>query len=195
MDDRERFQMALQRFDEENGRDPHRVEVDGVSHPRELLYSQWLTRWVLTLAPEASEALQLAARCQHLCRWVIPRQSYEMTRVGYLKWRADLKQFHAQKSGEILGALGYPSAIIERVQSLNLKKELGRDEETQTLEDALCLVTLEHQLSDLVAKTEAEKMVEIIRKTWKKMSPSAREHALKLTYTAPEQELIGRALA
>jgi len=187
--------MALQRFDEENGRDPHRVEVDGVSHPRELLYSQWLTRWVLTLAPEASEALQLAARCQHLCRWVIPRQSYEMTRVGYLKWRADLKQFHAQKSGEILGALGYPSAIIERVQSLNLKKELGRDEETQTLEDALCLVTLEHQLSDLVAKTEAEKMVEIIRKTWKKMSPSAREHALKLTYTAPEQELIGRALA
>jgi hypothetical protein len=98
MNDRERFQRALERFDEENSRDPHQVIVNGEAHPRELLYARWLTEWVLRLSPDASETLRLAARSQHLCRWMIPRNSYEMTRAGYLRWRADLKQFHAGKS-------------------------------------------------------------------------------------------------
>ena len=194
MTEAERFQKALERFDEENSRDPHRVIVEGVSHPHELLYSQRLTEWVLRLSPEASEALRLAARSQHLCRWMIPRASYEMTRAGYLRWRADLKKFHAERSAEILREIGYPEPLVERVQALNLKRDLGHDPECQTLEDALCLVTLQYQLSDLIEKTHPEKMVEILRKTWKKMSPLAREHALKLPFSDRERELIGLAL-
>src|ERR1700744_4442204 len=113
MNEGERFQNALQRFDEENSRDPHRVMVDGKSHPRELIYAQWLTDWVLKLSPDASEVLRLAARSQHLCRWEIPRSSYEMTRAGYLKWRADLKQFHAGKSAKILREIGYGEDVIQ----------------------------------------------------------------------------------
>ena len=90
-----RFLQAWRRFDEENGRDPNLVVVDGVAHPQELLYAERLTDWVLRLNPEASEQLLLAARSQHICRWTIPRHTYEMTRVGYLRWRSDLKQFHA----------------------------------------------------------------------------------------------------
>ena len=96
----------MRRFDEENSRDPHFENIDGVSHPRELIYAQWLTDWVLKLCPGASEELRLAARCQHLCRWKIPRDSYPMTRPGYLKWRADLKRFHADRAGEILREVG-----------------------------------------------------------------------------------------
>jgi Domain of unknown function (DUF4202) len=194
MNDGQRFQKALQRFDEENSRDPHRILVDGKPHPRELAYAGWLTDWVSKLAPEASEILRLAARSQHLCRWMIPRNSYDMTRAGYLRWRADLKQFHAGKSGEILREVGYEEDVIQRVQELNLKKGLGKDPECQTLEDALCLVTLQYQLGELVAKTAPEKMVEILAKTWKKMSPAAREHALKLSFPDCEKELIERAL-
>ena len=189
-----RFTEAIRQFDEENARDPNLVVVDGVPHPHELLYAQRLTDWALRLCPEASEPLRLAARCQHLCRWQIPRNSYEMTRAGYLRWRNDLKTFHSRKAAEILREVGYPEEIIARVQELNLKRNLGRDPECQVLEDALCLVTLQYQLSDLTAKTEPDKMVGILQKTWKKMSPAARNHALALPYSRSERELIERAL-
>jgi hypothetical protein len=195
MNDSERFQEALRRFDEENSHDPNRVVVDGVPRPRELLYAQWLTDWLLRLSPDASESLRLAARSQHLCRWMVPRSSYEMTRAGYLSWRADLKQFHAGRSAEILREIGYGDDVIQRVRELNLKKGLGKDPECQALEDALCLVTLQYQLADLMSKTAPEKLVEILSKTWKKMSPLARQYALKLPFPVGERELIERALA
>src|SRR6266699_2395687 len=116
--DPKRFEAAIRRFDEENARDPNRVLVNGASQARELVYAQWLTDWVLKLAPAASEELRLAARCQHLCRWTVPRESYPMTRIGYLQWREGLKKFHAQKAGEILAELGYPVDVITRVQNL-----------------------------------------------------------------------------
>jgi Domain of unknown function (DUF4202) len=189
-----RFLQAWRRFDEENGRDPNLVVVDGVAHPQELVYSERLTDWVLRLKPDASEQLLLAARSQHLCRWTIPRRTYEMTRVGYLRWRSDLKQFHAAKSAEILREVGYDPETIAQVRDLNLKKNLGRDPDCQALEDALCLVTLQHQLADLVAKTEHGKMIEILRKTWRKMSPLGHEHALTLSFSDTEKELIQQAV-
>src|ERR1039457_6899974 len=98
-EDPDRFAAALLRFDEANSKDPNTVQVDRVARPRELVYSQWLWSWVLRLRPDASEELRLAARCQHICRWQVPRESYPMTRAGYLKWRQDLKQFHAKTAG------------------------------------------------------------------------------------------------
>src|SRR6267378_2549966 len=116
---KDRFEAAVRRFDEENSRDPNSETLDGVGHPRELIYAQWLTDWVLKLCPEASEELRLAARCQHLCRWMVPRDSYPMTRVGYLQWREGLKKFHAQKAGEILHEVGYSVEVVSRVKDLN----------------------------------------------------------------------------
>src|SRR5215472_15418390 len=161
-----RFETALRRFDEENSRDPNTETVDGGARSRELVYAQWLTQWVLKLCPEASEELRLAARCQHLCRWMIPRDSYPMTRAGYLKWREDLKKFHAKRAGEILRDAGYPEHVIHRVQDLNLKKNFPNDPEGRVLEDALCLVFLEHQLGELANKTSDEKVVNALKKSW-----------------------------
>lgn len=192
---RSRFEKAIRRFDEENARDPNTAVVDDDATPYELFYAQRLTEWVMRLCPGASEELLLAARCQHLCRWRIPRASYEMTRAGYLKWRADLKQFHARTAAEILAEVGYSPVVIERVRSLNLKRDLGRDPEVQVLEDALCLVTLQHQLGGLMQKTAPEKMTTILQKTWKKMSPTAREAALGLPYSDRERALIAAALS
>ena len=188
------FPEAIRRFDEENGRDPHIVDAEGSAHPYELLYAERLTDWVLRLCPDASEPLLLAARCQHICRWMIPRASYEMTRGGYLRWRNDLKRFHATKSAEILREVGYDESIIARVVDLNLKKQLDQDPDCQILEDALCLVTIQYQLSDLVAKTDPAKMIGILQKTWKKMSTKARDYALALPLSDDEKRLIDRAL-
>jgi Domain of unknown function (DUF4202) len=188
-----RFEQAMKRFDDENGRDPNLIVVAGAARPRELIYAQWLTDWVLRLCPAASEVLQLAARCQHICRWMIPRNSYPMTRAGYLRWREELKRFHAQKSTEILRELGYSEDIIARVRDLNLKKNLAEDAECQVLEDALCLVTLQYQLGELIDKTEPGKMVTILQKTWKKMSSAAREAALGLSFSDREKELLTKA--
>ncbi len=186
-----KFEAAIRRFDEENGRDPN-IEN---GQPRELLYATRLTNWVLRLSPNASEALRLAARCQHLCRWEIPRASYPMTRPGYLKWRADLKKFHAQRAGEILREVGYDDETIRRVQDLNLKKNFPADPESRLLEDALCLVFLEFQCADLAAKTDDDKMVNALKKSWEKMTEAARTEALKLNYSPREKELIQKALA
>lgn len=192
--DWEKFNRALVRFDEENSRDPNHEMVDGRDVPRELIYAQWLTNWVVRLCPEASEELRLAARCQHLRRWEVPRTSYPMTRVGYLQWREGLKRFHAEKAGEILREVGYPEDTVRRVQNLNMKKDFPKDPDTRVLEDALCLVFLEHQLAELAARTAEDKMINAIRKTWDKMTERARTKALELSFGEREKRLILCAL-
>jgi hypothetical protein len=190
----ERFAAAIRRFDEENSRDPNQLMVDGKPVPREVQYACWLTEWVLKLRPDASEALRLAARCQHLCRWMIPRDSYPQTRAGYLQWREALKRFHARRAGELLREAGYPDDVIQRVQNLNLKKDFPGDLEGRVLEDALCLVFLEHQLAELAGKTSDEKVVNALQKSWKKMTPAGQAEALKLVYGPKEENLLKRAL-
>jgi Domain of unknown function (DUF4202) len=192
--DPQKLAAALGRFDEENSRDPNSEIAAGISLPRELLYAQRLTGWVLRLAPDASEALRLAARCQHICRWESPRENYPMTRAGYLKWRADLKKFHAEKSGAILREVGYDAGTIRRVQDLNLKKHFPADPETRTLEDALCLVFLEFQFAGLAAKSDDDKMLNALQKSWGKMTEAARAEALKLNYGGREKTLLRHAL-
>ncbi|MGB7746288.1 MAG: DUF4202 domain-containing protein [Verrucomicrobiia bacterium] len=192
--DPQRFESALRRFDEANARDPNREANGGVSQPRELLYAQRLTKWVLRLFPDASEELRLAACCQHICRWEIPRSSHPMTRAGYLQWRATLKKFHAQKAGEILREAGYPGDVIRRVQDLNLKKYFPNDPEARVLEDALCLVFLEFQFAELAARSDDDKMINALRKSWQKMTEKARAEALKLNFGPREKVLLERAL-
>ena len=190
-----RFEDAIRLFDEANSQDPNTEIVNGQPQPREQVHATWLTNWVLHLNPSASEALRLAARCQQICRWKIQLSSYPMSKPGYLRWRAELKKFHAQKAGEILQEAGYDDATIRRVQELNLKKNIATDAECQTLEDALCLIFLEHQLAPLAAKSEDEKMINALQKSWKKMSPRGRTEALKLNYGPREKGLIEKALA
>jgi hypothetical protein len=148
----------------------------------------------MTLAPDASETLRLASRCQHLCRWMISRNTYAMTRAGYHQWRNELKRFHAEKSARVLAGAGYPEEMIARVRDLNLKKNFPADPDSRVLEDALCLVFLEFQFADLARKTDEEKVVNALQKSWKKMTPAAHEHALCLNYGPRERELIERAL-
>jgi hypothetical protein len=192
--DPQKFEAAIRRFNEVNSRDPNQEITDGISHPCELLYAQRLTNWVLRLCPNAGEELRLAARCQHVCRWEIPRNSYPMTRAGYLKWRADLKKFHAQKAGEILREVGYGEKTVRRVQELNLKKDFPNDSETRVLEDALCLVFLEFQFAELAAKTAEDKTINALQKSWQKMTKAARAEALKLNYGEREKALLQLAL-
>lgn len=191
----ERFATAITRFDSENARDPNVEIVDDQPRPRELIYAKWLTDWVLKLSPNASEALRLAARCQHICRWEVPRNSYPMDKPGYLRWRADLKKFHADKAGRILHDVGYDEATIRRVQELNLKRNFPADPEVCVLEDALCLVFLEHQFAALAARSDDDKMVNALQKSWKKMTPAAHVEALKLNYGPRQKALIEKALS
>jgi Domain of unknown function (DUF4202) len=190
---RERFERALRRFDQENAGDPNPGPAGG-GRPRELVYAQWLSDWVLRLCPEASEELRLAARCQHLCRWLVPRQSYPMTRAGYLRWREELKKLHARKAGELLREAGYPDAVVTRVQRLNRKQDFPQDPESRVLEDALCLVFLERQLAGLAQKCSEEKVIHALQQAWNKMTPAAQAAALELEFGARERELLGKAL-
>jgi hypothetical protein len=118
-----------------------------------------------------------------------------MTRGGYLQWREGLKKFHAQKAGELLRETGYDELFIARVQALNLKKHFPDDLEARVLEDALCLVFLEHQLKELADKTAEDKVINALRKSWKKMTPAGHALALGLKLGPREQALVQRAIS
>jgi Domain of unknown function (DUF4202) len=190
----ERFAAAIKKIDEANSTDPNRETYQGKEYPKELLYSERMTDWLKRLGPNASEALRLAARGQHICRWTIPRDSYAMDRPGYLRWRNDCKRMHAEKLGQILHDVGYDEPTIERVQSLVRKERLKADPETQLLEDVICLVFLENYFADFSMQHDESKIIDIVRKTWKKMSPRGHEAALRLPLSDSARSLIEAAL-
>jgi hypothetical protein len=158
------------------------------------LQAERLSRWVARLRPDAPEALQLAARCQHLRRWEIPRNTYPDGRIGYLEWRKALSRFHADRSTEILRSAGYDDETIERVRAINQKRGLKIEPDVQTMEDALCLVFLEYELEDFARKHPAEKVVDILRKSWRKMSDQGHAKALELNFAPGVKEVVERAL-
>ncbi len=190
-----KMEEAFRLFDEANGQDPNVEFYDGREFPKELLYAIRMTNTMNEYAPNASEALQLAARSQHICRWKIPREDYEMDRVGYLKWRQDLKKFHAQKASELLQEAGYAQEVIDHVSFLLLKKQLKKNEESQMLEDVVCLVFLRYYFEPFMSKHPDEKVVDILQKTWRKMSIKGQEMALELSFSDRAGELIKKAIA
>jgi hypothetical protein len=180
-----RLENVLQDIDAYNATDPH---------GKELLYSEKLTAWVLRLNPAPSEALRIAARGQHIGRWTLPRAAYPMDRGGYLRWREELKRFHARTVAEIMSKEGYAAAEIDAVRQIILKKNFQTNPDAQAIEDALCLVFLEDQFEELRQKTPDPKMIDIIQKTWKKMSENGKKLALTLKLPPAHQTLIKQAL-
>ena len=188
------FDDAILLIDTANSADRRIENADGDGVPRELLYSQRMTAWLDRLEPEAGEALKLAVRAQHLRRWEIRRDTYPVGRAGYHSWRRELAVFHADKAGELLAEAGYDGPMIARVQSLIRKENLRSDPETQTLEDVACLVFLEHYFEHFLPQQDAAKVIEIVRKTWRKMSPRGQAAALELELAPEAQELVEKAL-
>jgi len=192
-----RLRAALAAIDAFNAGDPKRVVADGRDVAESVRYGERMTAWIERLDPAASEALRLAARAQHIGRWTIPRKEYPEGVAGYSRWRRDLARFHAETAGTILADAGYDAATIARVGALIRKEGLGRDPETQALEDAACLVFLETGFDDFSRRHSDDKVVDIVRKTWRKMGPKGRALALELVGSlAPDRAaLVARAVA
>ncbi len=197
MTETDRFERAIRGIDEANSADPNSELVDEVAHPKEQLYGMRKQSWVEELDPRAPEALRLAARSQHIRRWEIPRSDYPMDRKGYLRWRTTLYAFHADKASEVLRASGYDDETIERVRTLLQKRNLRTDADVQTLEDAAALVFVEHHLDDFLKRDDIGegKAINIIRKTWKKMTERGHEAASALELSQGSTALLKKALA
>lgn len=192
----ELFEKALARFDAANAEDPNCTLVEGVEYPHELHYARRMTHWLGVIEPHASVALRLAVRSQHLRRWMFPRSQFPMTRAGYHQWRTAAGDFHARIAGDILREVGYADDVVRKVQSLLRKERLHSDPETQVLEDVACIVFLETEFSDFAARHEEEKVLNIIRRTWRKMSERGRMTALQRLELAPgAMALIAKATA
>jgi hypothetical protein len=190
----DRYASAEAAFAAAHAEDP-RI-VDGV--PYSLRYHQHVARWVDVLDPTAPEVVRLAARCQHIRRWTLPRADFPSGRDGYKRWRSTLARRHADDAAQILGAAGYDEAEIGRVRDLLTKKRLRSDPLAALLEDAVCLTFIELEFADFAAKHDDDKVVEIVRKTWDKMSARGHAEALALVErlpASPQMALISRALS
>ena len=191
-----RFDGVIAAIDDANARDPKTVDVDGRAVPAELLYGQRMSAALAAMAPEAPELLRIAVRGQHIERWTSPRASYPAGRAGYLKWRSDLKDFHARRLGQIMAAAGYGPEAAARVGALVRKERLRTDPEAQTLEDVACIVFLAHYLEEFLGKTDADdaKLARILAQTWRKMSVQGHAEAGKLSLPARVTALLHRGL-
>jgi hypothetical protein len=191
----ERFAAAIARIDTANGEDPARRTFEGVEYPYAVLYGMRMTHWLEKLEPDAREAVRLAVRAQHICRWKIPRSEYPQDRAGYHRWRTRLYDFHAEIAGQILADVGYDAETISTVQDLLRKKGLKTNSQTQLLEDVACLVFLENDFAALAREQEEAKMIDILRRTWRKMSPRGQAAALAMPLAEAERALVEKALA
>ncbi|EAR20696.1 DUF4202 domain-containing protein [Nitrococcus mobilis] len=190
-----RFQNALDRLDALHAEDPRREQVADKEIAYELLYAQRMSEWLGRVAPQASEALRLATRAQHLQRWLIPRDNYPKDRRGYLAWRRALGHRQAEQAAQILHEAGYDEAVCQQVAGMIRKERLRSDPDTQALEDTACLVFLAHYFADFTTAHEETKLLRIVRKTWNKMSPRGHELAMTIPLPDDAQALLRKALA
>jgi hypothetical protein len=196
----EAFDRAVTLIDAANAEDPNTEIVDGEAWPKERLYSERMSDMQQRFAPQADEAQRLAVRAQHIQRWKSPRSDYPMDRQGYLQWRTALYKFHAETAGGLLAQAGYGEDVIERVRQAVGKRALKVNPDTQLLEDVAALVFIEHYMLEFAGKHpeyDEAKWLDIIRKTWKKMSAGAQQFALSGSVRLPEPlvPLIQKALA
>jgi len=192
------FDKALALIDTANSQDPNQVSADGREWPKELLYSNRMTDMLTRYAPDADDAMKLAIRSQHIERWKSPRNAYPMDRIGYLKWRKDLYKIQANTAAVLMQQAGYGGDVIERVKAAVSKSNIKGSPDTQLLEDVTDLVFIEHYMLEFVGKHpeySEEKWIDIIQKTWRKMSEHAHEFALSGNVELPESlvPLIERA--
>ncbi|RYE17518.1 MAG: DUF4202 domain-containing protein [Sphingobacteriaceae bacterium] len=190
-----RLQQAFAQFDAYNAADPNQETSEGKTYPKEVLYAERMTKKLNDYAPNSPEYMQLAVRCQHIGRWEIARNTYPMDRAGYLVWRSQLKIHHTQVAEPILRHLGYDEQTVEQVKALLLKKQLKQNPDTQLIEDVICLVFVEFYLDDFARQHSEEKMIDIVRKTLKKISPKGIEAALNIPMTDQVKNLILQAAA
>lgn len=186
--------LVLRLIDEANAADPNRESWQGESYPKELLYGRRMSEWLEKLCPEAGDLLRIAARGQHIRRWEVPRDSYPMTREGYLRWRSYLYGYHGDRLAELMAGAEYPPEAGERVKAILSKRGMKTDPDVQLVEDVACLVFLEYYFPEFAASQDEEKLLSIVRKTWNKMSGTARSRALELDFPEAIKPLLARAL-
>jgi len=182
-----RLAAAYARIDAANADDPTRIEIDGVDRPYGVFYGERMTAWLARLVPEASDALAIAVRAQHVRRFDIARALYPMDKPGYFAWRNGLKDHHAAIAAAIMQDLGYGEEEIARMRSIIRKERLKRDPEAQALEDCACLVFLENEFIAFAAKHTEDKIVDIVAKTWVKMSQEGHALAVAMLPALPDR--------
>ncbi len=191
----ENYEAALSLIDEAHAQDPKIAIVDGHDVPYELHYAQQMTRYLNLRSPNASPILKVAIRAQHFRRWEIPRDSYPMTKPGYLKWKTFLRRRQADLASAICIGCNFTTEEAEEVAKLIRKEDLKRNEETQILEDVACLVFLDDQFEAFEKEHDEEKIIDILRKSWGKMSERGHELAMQIPMSDTSKKLIGKALA
>jgi hypothetical protein len=190
-----RLEKVLAAIDAANGQDPVSAETEGRTIARARLYGMRMSDALADFMADAPEALRIAARAQHIERWTIPRSAYGEGRIAYLKWRKDLQQHHARRTGDIMRAAGYGEDEIERVAALLRKERLKYDALAQALEDVICLIFLQFEAPEFIALHEDAKVRDILAKTARKMSARGLAEAGKLKLEARLQRLLDEALA
>jgi len=189
--DEERVRRCMEMFDAANAEDPNR---DASGAPKELAYARQMSAWLVRLEPNAPDEVRLAVRAQHIRRWEIPRDSYPAGRSAYLAWRRNLGRFHADTAGAIMRDCGVDDDTVLRVQAIIRKERFKTDRLAQLLEDVACLVFLDHYFAPFAGDQAEDSMVNILRKTWKKMSEAGRAAALQIEYSPQCQALLDKAL-
>jgi hypothetical protein len=189
-----RYDTAIAAIDAANACCPQMISIGGRQEPAELVYGRRMSETLARMISEPSEYICIAARGQHIERWLLPRNSRAPGRAGYLQWRKDQRAYQARRLGEIMDWAGYDDSAIARVGILIRKENMKTDDEVQTFEDVICVMFFEHYLPGFVDRVNEEKLAGILVKTWSRMSEIGRGHALALDLPPVVTRLLEREL-
>ena len=192
-----RFDAVIRDIDAANADDPRTTEVDGVKRPYEQVYSERMTARLAAMYPDASEVLRIAARAQHIRRYDIPRANYPEGRNGYNDWHKACREHHGKVVGEIMRKHGYGDDEIARAAMLIKKEQLKKDRDSQALENVVDVVFVEHYIEEFLTKYSSydeDKVLDIVGKTLRKMSPKGHQAALELPMPEAKRALLMKAV-
>ena len=188
------YNKAVEMILELNQNDPDKRLLDGKEVGENVLYSQRMGEWQEKLYADIDDTVKLAARAQHICRWELKRSDFPEGKAGYFKWRTTLAKLHAQKLSEIMSECGYAQEDIERAATACQKKNFKNNDDSQCVEDCACMVFLNYYFDDFIAKHDDEKLIDIVQKTWGKMSEKAHQAALSLELSEKALSIVKAAL-
>ena len=132
--------------------------------------------------PNASLELQMAAQCQRISRWSIPRTTFSMDKKGYYQWRAAIMEHQLSVTSSVLKQAEINQQSIEIVVDTLKNKADKTNINASIIEDTACLTFIKWYLVPFAGQFDPEKAKVILQKTANKMS----ERGLKLI---PELQL------
>lgn len=188
------YHKAIIAIEQIHSKDITQEQHNGSLIPAEFLYGKRMLKTLELVSPESSYAMKLAVQCQHLQRWGVPRSSYTYDRRGYHEWRREVMKYQLEQTINLLSSISIDEIDIKWIAQVINAQENKADSNGLIIMDTACLVFLKWYMEPFAKKHESEKVLDILKKTFRKMSTDAQNLISKLDLPESSLQVLNQAI-